>query len=362
MGDTKTNTASILGVQFHAVTKQQAVELAMSKIRSRQKGYVVTPNPEIVDLCRHDEKFMGVVNHATLVLPDGIGIIYAAKILGEKLHGKVAGIEFAESLVAAMAKENMRLYLLGAKPGVAEKAGANLCAKYPGLVLAGTHDGYFSDPQKVVDSINAAGGADVVFVCLGAPKQEKFIADNMDDIHSTLFCGLGGSLDVFAGVAEACAGYLHQAGSGVVLSSAQAAQPYRPYDEAAEISAHRYQGAAFRQEGKVIRMKVKLLAYTPDPEKLVAAAAKNCYSSTDVDSVLDGLNLEEKTESFVEHAFRDRPRKPDRAMCRSPLQSAGVSRSLLAQITRHRIASFSVQSQRYVREKGFEYVVPPADS
>ena len=96
------NTASILGVQFHAVTKQQAVELAMSKIRSRQKGYVVTPNPEIVDLCRHDEKFMGVVNHATLVLPDGIGIIYAAKILGEKLQGKVAGIEFAESLVAAM--------------------------------------------------------------------------------------------------------------------------------------------------------------------------------------------------------------------------------------------------------------------
>ena len=70
MGDTKMNTASILGVQFHAVTKQQAVELAMSKIRSRQKGYVVTPNPEIVDLCRHDEKFMGVVNHATLVLPD----------------------------------------------------------------------------------------------------------------------------------------------------------------------------------------------------------------------------------------------------------------------------------------------------
>ena len=61
MGDTKMNTASILGVQFHAVTKQQAVELAMSKIRSRQKGYVVTPNPEIVDLCRHDEKFMGVV-------------------------------------------------------------------------------------------------------------------------------------------------------------------------------------------------------------------------------------------------------------------------------------------------------------
>ena len=196
------NTASILGVQFHAVTKQQAVELAMSKIRSRQKGYVVTPNPEIVDLCRHDEKFMGVVNHATLVLPDGIGIIYAAKILGEKLHGKVAGIEFAESLVAAMAKENMRLYLLGAKPGVAEKAGANLCAKYPGLVLAGTHDGYFSDPQEVVDSINAAGGADVVFVCLGAPKQELWMEKNGPATGARLLCGLGGSLDIFSGTTE----------------------------------------------------------------------------------------------------------------------------------------------------------------
>ena len=134
-------TASILGVHFHAVTLQQAVELAMSRIRARQKGYVVTPNPEIVDLCRKDSDFMRVVNHAALVLPDGIGIIYAAKILGEELCGKVAGIDFAESLAAAMAKEGMRLYLLGAKPGVAEKAGRNLCVKYPGLVLAGTHDG-----------------------------------------------------------------------------------------------------------------------------------------------------------------------------------------------------------------------------
>ncbi len=195
-------TASILGVHFHAVTLPQAVELAMTRIRSRRKGYVVTPNPEIVDLARQDGEFMGIVNHAALVLPDGIGVIYAARILGEELAGRVPGIEFAESLVAAMAKEGMRLYLLGAKPGIAEKAGANLCAKYPGLVLAGTHDGYFSDEHEVIDAINAVGGADVVFVCLGAPKQEKFMAAHMEDIHATLFCGLGGSLDVFAGEAK----------------------------------------------------------------------------------------------------------------------------------------------------------------
>ena len=195
-------TASILGVHFHAVTMQQAVDVAMSRIRARQKGYVVTPNPEIVDLCCRDREYMGIVNRAALVLPDGIGIIYAAKILGEELCGKVAGIEFAENLVAAMAKENMRLFLLGAKPGVAEKAGENLCKKYPGLVLAGTQDGYFTDPQTAVDAINACGGADVVFVCLGAPKQERFMANYMDEIHATLFCGLGGSLDVFAGIAK----------------------------------------------------------------------------------------------------------------------------------------------------------------
>ena len=107
----------------------------------------------------------------------------------------------------------------------------------------------------------------------------------------------------------------------------------------------------------MIRMKVKLLAYTPDPEKLVAAAAKNCYSSTDVDSVLDGLT-EEKTESFVNMLSEIGHESPIEHVSFT-FAIEGVSRSLLAQITRHRIASFSVQSQRYVREKGFEYVVPP---
>lgn len=104
-------------------------------------------------------------------------------------------------------------------------------------------------------------------------------------------------------------------------------------------------------------MKVKLLAHTPEPEKLIAAAAKNCYSATDVDSVLDGLTTE-KTESFLQ-MLADIGHE-------SPIEHAsftfaieGVSRSLLAQLTRHRLASYSVQSQRYVREKGFEYVVPP---
>ena len=83
---------------------------------------------------------------------------------------------------------------------MAEKAGENLCKKYPGLVLAGTHDGYFKDPQEAAEAINACGGADVVFVCLGAPKQELWMAKNGSATGAHLLCGLGGSLDVFAGV------------------------------------------------------------------------------------------------------------------------------------------------------------------
>ena len=104
-------------------------------------------------------------------------------------------------------------------------------------------------------------------------------------------------------------------------------------------------------------MKVKLLAHTPEPEKLVAAAAKNCYSFTDVDSVLDGLT-EEKTQSFV-HMLSEIGHESPIEHVSFTFAIEGVSRSLLAQITRHRMASFSVQSQRYVRERGFEYVVPP---
>ena len=104
-------------------------------------------------------------------------------------------------------------------------------------------------------------------------------------------------------------------------------------------------------------MKVTLLAHTPDPERLVAAAAKLCYSASDIDTVMDGLTAE-KTEYFVNMLAglgHDSP--TEHASFTFGIE--GVSRSLLAQITRHRIASFSVQSQRYVRERGFEYVVPP---
>ncbi len=104
-------------------------------------------------------------------------------------------------------------------------------------------------------------------------------------------------------------------------------------------------------------MKVRLLAHTPEPERLIAAAAKNCYSASGVDDILDGLD-EAKIQSFLQMLASLGHESPIEHVSFT-FAIEGVSRSLLAQITRHRIASYSVQSQRYVREHGFEYVVPP---
>ena len=104
-------------------------------------------------------------------------------------------------------------------------------------------------------------------------------------------------------------------------------------------------------------MKVSLIAYTPNPEKTVAAAAKMCYAAADVDTVLDGLT-DEKVANFVDMLAEIGHESPiEHASFTFAIE--GVSRALLAQITRHRIASYSVQSQRYVAEKNFEYVLPP---
>lgn len=121
-------------------------------------------------MARQTETYREILNGAGLVLPDGIGVVHAAKILGTPLKGRVPGIDFASALVERLARSGLRLFLLGAKPGVAEQAGENLKKRYPDLLLCGTHDGYFQTDGPVVDQIRAAR-ADVVFVCLGAPSR-----------------------------------------------------------------------------------------------------------------------------------------------------------------------------------------------
>ena len=169
----------IMGVTFDDVTLEEAVAAGEALAAGPGFSYVVTPNPEIVAMARQTETYREILNGAGLVLPDGIGVVHAAKILGTPLKGR-------------------GLFLLGAKPGVAEQAGENLKKRYPDLLLCGTHDGYFQADGPVVDQIRAAR-ADVVFVCLGAPKQERWMAQYGPETGAHLMVGLGGVLDVYAG-------------------------------------------------------------------------------------------------------------------------------------------------------------------
>ncbi len=188
----------IKGVGFDPVTLEEAAARGSAMMEDGGGHYVVTPNPEIVWLARKLPELKAAVNGADLVIPDGIGVIYAARILGTPLKERVPGIELAEALIAHAAAAGLSVFLLGAKPGVAERAGENLRAKYPGLRIAGCGDGYFKEDGPVLERLRASG-ARLILVCLGFPRQELWMAAHRDEVGPAVMLGVGGSMDVFAG-------------------------------------------------------------------------------------------------------------------------------------------------------------------
>ena len=196
-----TERINVLGVGFDSLTMDEAVSRGMALMAEKKAAYVVTPNPEIVMLAREDPALLNAVRDAALVLPDGIGVVKGARILGTPLKEKIPGIDFATNLMAKMSESGQKLFLLGAKPGVAELAAAALQERFPGLVICGTNDGYFQDDAPVIEKINAVQ-PDLLLVCLGAPKQELWMQTNAFRLSVGLMAGLGGSLDVFSGVTE----------------------------------------------------------------------------------------------------------------------------------------------------------------
>ena len=188
----------VMDIPFDNVTMDEALEAADRLIARKGAAYGVTPNAEIVYETMEDETLRRIVCQADLVLPDGAGVVLGAKILGTPLKEKVAGIDFAHGLMDRYKDTDKTFYFLGSKPGVAETAAEKMREKYPGLKICGTADGYFKDEGPVVAAINEKK-PDVLFVCLGAPKQEKFMFSHKDELQVGLMMGLGGSLDGFAG-------------------------------------------------------------------------------------------------------------------------------------------------------------------
>lgn len=188
----------VMDIPFDSVTMEEALDAAERIIARPGAAYGVTPNAEIVYETMFDDNLRQIVCQADLVLPDGAGVVLGAKILGTPLKQKVAGIDFAHNLMDRLKNTDKTFFFLGSKPGVAEKAAQKMEEKYPGLKICGTADGYFQDEAPVIDAINEKK-PDVLFVCLGAPKQEMFMAKHKSDLQVGLMMGLGGSLDGFAG-------------------------------------------------------------------------------------------------------------------------------------------------------------------
>ena len=188
----------VMTIAFDNITMEEAVGTAMGYIAARSRCRVVTPNAEFALAAKKNPRFLNILNTSQLVLADGISVVLASKIIGDPMQGRVTGVGFAQALAAAMAKEGKSLYLLGAKPGVAEQAAEKLVQTYPGLKIAGTHDGYFKEEGPVVEAINAAK-PDALLVCLGAPKQEYFMENHDAELEVPVMAGLGGSMDVLAG-------------------------------------------------------------------------------------------------------------------------------------------------------------------
>jgi len=191
----------VMGVLFDNVTMDEALLKAEEILSGQSAQYVVTPNSEIVYEAMRSQELCDLINNASLVLPDGAGVVLGSRILKTPLKEKVAGVDFADRLLAHLAKTGGSVYLLGSKPGVAELAAEKMLEKHPSLTIAGLADGYFKEEAPVIEKINAVK-PDVLFVCLGAPKQERFMVDHQAELQVKLMAGLGGSLDSFAGTVK----------------------------------------------------------------------------------------------------------------------------------------------------------------
>jgi N-acetylglucosaminyldiphosphoundecaprenol N-acetyl-beta-D-mannosaminyltransferase len=194
---------NIAGINIDNITMDQAVKRIYEFIASDSNHSIYTPNAEIMMDGISNKDLNKVLNSADMLVADGAGVVLASKILGKEVKQKVSGIDLAKSLLASSSKKPINFFLFGGKPGIAEKAHANIICDYPTAKIVGTRNGYFSDAdnEQIIDEINKSG-AEVLFVCLGAPKQEQWIHDNKDKLKVKACLGVGGTLDVLAGNAK----------------------------------------------------------------------------------------------------------------------------------------------------------------
>nr|WP_106783580.1 WecB/TagA/CpsF family glycosyltransferase [Lysinibacillus timonensis] len=189
---------TVLGINVNTENYDELIPKIFERIETKEKSLIVAINPEKIIKAKEDPALKKLLNEAEFQIPDGIGVILASKIQKGNITSRVTGVDMMMRLCEEAAKRQKPIFLYGGKPGVAEQAAVKLRETFPNIIIAGTQDGYEKDNEKVIAKINEAK-PDILFVAMGSPKQENWINANRNQLHPTIYQGVGGSFDVLAG-------------------------------------------------------------------------------------------------------------------------------------------------------------------
>lgn len=189
----------ILGVKINNVSGETLVSTIRSGLDQFNQIKIFPVNPEMVMIAKRNSNFKITLNNSHLSLPDGVGIILASRILGNKIKERLAGVDAFNKIIEFANDRGLKTFLLGAAPGVAEIARDNLIKKFPQLQIVGTYAGSPREEEEIkIRTLINESGAEVLFVAYGAPKQELWIDRNVKDLNLKIVMSVGGTFDFIA--------------------------------------------------------------------------------------------------------------------------------------------------------------------
>lgn len=203
---------NVLGYRVLAGSKQAALIRIGDRLARGEKTHIITLNSEMVVAGRRDPSFQRVLEEADLIIPDGIGVVWATRFLRRVRIMRIPGIDLAEQLLKTAQRTSARVYLLGAREAVNKEAVSRITERYPGIVIAGNHHGYFQGQEELVIEDIIAGSPDILLVGMGSPGQEFFIAHARGRLPATVMMGVGGSFDIWAGHRKRASRWMQSAG------------------------------------------------------------------------------------------------------------------------------------------------------
>jgi N-acetylglucosaminyldiphosphoundecaprenol N-acetyl-beta-D-mannosaminyltransferase len=211
--ETGEDLVDMFGVPIARIDMRGVLERVDQFVEGRRPHMIVTSDTPILVRAHDDQRFQEVVRSADIVTADGRGVVWMARVLGLPIRERVSGADLVERICERAAERGYSVYLIGAQPGVADEAARVLQSRYPGLRIAGTYHGYFSkDEEPAVVAAIAAAQPDVLLVAFGAPKQELWIREHLDQIQAPVAIGVGGTFDVLAGRVKRAPQWVQRAG------------------------------------------------------------------------------------------------------------------------------------------------------